>query len=773
VAVSRSGGPGWAVGPAVAGLLLAPLLFGYRPVGGDPDRLFRPIKEELARALRDGRPPFWSDRLGLGFPLMAESHAAALYPPNWLLYRHLDVDTAYAWAMWAHQVALAAAVALYARRLGIGSAGASLASLGVAFCGFLSIHSSHEWAYHGLFYAVLALLAADGVATTGRLAWAAGLGLASGMGWLVGHFQMQAWALPVMVAASAARLVGLPAGVAFSRGALILVGVGWGVAIAAAQLAPSWELARWTGSDDRDRTFYSYPPAHVVELAWPSVFRTIGPEDPSWFREMTTGYEACLFVGVPALALACVGALGWRRPARVWVVLTAATFALATMPRWWPAGSMLVTRVPGIGLFRCPARWTAFTSLGLALLAGFGLDRAIGARRSGAGVALAFGFAGLGLAGRRLGVEIAGTAVVWGLTLSLLVLWRRWSWAAWALVALAGVELGWWYYHATTVWGREAPLPSGSPLLARLAQEENVGLVAGPLDDLPLRGGWATAEPYVGFTLDPVNGMLRLLASRPDALADLTVAAWLSRRGVTHAVVEGDGPAARGEPLYDGPDAALDRLARSPRAGKRWRLYRIGARGPAARVVRVAGVVASDRDALAAAMGGMVDGEATVGTSEVGDLIGIGPGRGRVVEWGESGGRVEHDGPCVVLVDRIDFPGWSYRVDGGSWRPPRRMGGGQQALVLDGAGASVVELRYEPTTWAWWSRVSLSAGALAVGVVAVGAWRARGRRGLPHGVERDPPVPGPGSAGRPGHDRGAPPRSPALPTPPPERREPD
>src|SRR5262245_35932544 len=95
--------------PLLVGVVLSPLLAGYEPVGGDPDRIFRPIKAELARALAHGTLPFWSDRIGLGMPLLAESHAAALYPPNHVLYRLFDVSTAYRLSMWLHSVLCAAA----------------------------------------------------------------------------------------------------------------------------------------------------------------------------------------------------------------------------------------------------------------------------------------------------------------------------------------------------------------------------------------------------------------------------------------------------------------------------------------------------------------------------------------------------------------------------------------------------------------------------------------------------------------------------------------
>ena len=74
-----------ALAMALVGIVLGGLLIGYEPVGGDPDRLYRPLKSELSRSLAAGELPFWSNRFGLGVPLVAESHVAAFYPPNLLL----------------------------------------------------------------------------------------------------------------------------------------------------------------------------------------------------------------------------------------------------------------------------------------------------------------------------------------------------------------------------------------------------------------------------------------------------------------------------------------------------------------------------------------------------------------------------------------------------------------------------------------------------------------------------------------------------------------
>ena len=91
-------------------------------------------------------------------------------------------------------------------------------------------------------------------------------------------------------------------------------------------------------------------------------------------------------------------------------------FALATLPQWWPSGFALLVRVPGLGWFRAPARYTLLCNLGLALLAGRGLDRSIPQRAFGLGLGLAFifGAAGLGLDDRAGRTGRARKTFAWG-----------------------------------------------------------------------------------------------------------------------------------------------------------------------------------------------------------------------------------------------------------------------------------------------------------------------------------------------------------------------
>ena len=233
----------------LVGTILGGLLVGYEPVGGDPDRMYRPLKSELAHALEHGRLPFWSDKFGLGLPLVAESHVAAFYPPNLVLYRVLDVPAAYRLSMWLHYLALAASTYFYARCLDILPWGAAMAAVAFTFCGFQAIHSSHEPFYCLMPYLPLALGLAERFMASGRPAWLVTLPLVLGLQWTLGHFQIQTWTGGLVV------LTGLWRAIVdrrpWRRAVSLILAVGWGAALAAVQLGPSWQFAELVGQTRR------------------------------------------------------------------------------------------------------------------------------------------------------------------------------------------------------------------------------------------------------------------------------------------------------------------------------------------------------------------------------------------------------------------------------------------------------------------------------------------------------------------------------------------
>ncbi len=716
-----------ALAVAIVALALGPLLLAVEPVGGDPDLLYRPIKTELARALAQGRLPFWSDGFGLGVPLVAESHVAAFYPPNWLLYRLLDVPVAYRISMWLHHVCLVWVTYAYARRFDLQPWGAALAAIAFTLCGFTAAHAGHEPLYSAMPWLVLALLVTENLITSRRVPTMALLAMAWAAQLTLGHFQIAAWTGVLVILMGVWRT----ADVGDRRHLPLLVGaLAGGIGIACVQLTLSWQEATRLGTTARplrDLLYFGYPPSHLPELVFPRLFTHLaGDNDAYWALRGTNPTEACLYLGTLPLILVFVAmAQGIPRRLAPWAALVPLSLALATMPTWWPSGYALLTTLPVIGDFRAPGRYTLIASLGLALLAGRGLDGTLPRRAVSTGVALAVGCGTLMAAwtgpliarsvpapeGMDLAHVFVWSGTAWVVASSAVLAWRA-GWASPAVLLLVtGVELTALYYQGSTRWARAVHLPDESPVLTRLAREPSGGSVAGAVGNVPVFAGHAAAYPLLGMTPAPPTrwlGALRL----PGVLDDPPAMRLLRRVGVNYAIVRTDAAPAGADVLYAGRDAALDRVAplepASGAAPDRWQLLRFE-RMPSVHVATRTAIV-PDLARLASALW-----QADT-TDTAWFLPGDAPPTGthprataaRVVTWRGLGGEVEHDGTCDVVIRRAHAPGWSVRVDDGPPIPVSRVDGGLQAVRLFGAGRSRLALQYEPPSLRLALLVSLS-----------------------------------------------------------------
>jgi hypothetical protein len=734
----------------LVGTVLGGLLVGYEPVGGDPDRMYRPLKSELARALDEGRLPFWSHRFGLGVPLVAESHVAAFYPPNLVLYRLLDVSTAYRLSMWLHDLALVATTYFYARCLGIAPWGGAMAAVTFTLCGFQAIHSSHEPFYCLMPYLPLALGLAERFLATGRLGWLAALPITLGLQWTLGHFQIQTWTggLVIMTGLWRAAFDRRP----WRRALALILAVAWGVALAAVQLGPSWqfsELVRQTQRPVSDLLFYSLPPAHWFEPVLPRLVRDLrmGPEDPYWFSQQTTGYEAVLYVGTIPLILAFVGGLArpTGRSTLPWRVLIPISLALATMPRWWPQGYLYLLNLPGLGYFRVPARYTLLTCLGVALLAGEGFDGSVSSVRFRLGLAAAIGFGGCAAVAAvswstRPGVNLRSTfggvadgflwaALAWSAALAIVLAWRSKWLGAWAPLIAAAIELGILYYAGTTQWGWSIAIPAQSPVLDELARKPSVGLIGGELDNLPVRANLGTAFPYLGFAHTYPDKILVLAQeqlfrsgspSAPDRTDTATLKRWFRRCRVTHLVDYRGTAAAVGKELGRRRDRALDRIiyhAAGEPASRAWSIVELDEPFPEARAASRSRTI-DDRRALIDRLSRSDDPDIAWFLAE--DRV---PGRpdtrsARLLAWDGTTATVEHDGPCDLIIARSFDPGWMARIDDGPRRPVVPVDGGFQAVRLDGPGTHRVTLDYRTPRLALWAAITIVAALLDLFVCA-------------------------------------------------------
>ena len=174
-------------------------------------------------------------------------------------------------------------------------------------------------------------------------------------------------------------MVGLRAGWSHSAPRLVVYAGGGvlGLLISGAQLLPTVELSglglRSGGLTYAEASSFSLRP---LQLHW-SLLPSYGLADLGVVFD-TLGYtEYVAYVGLVGLALGILGAWRGRGSARQFGLLMAALGLFLALGRWNPAYYVFYRAVPGFDLFRAPARWMMLYTLGVAILAGLGMDVAL------------------------------------------------------------------------------------------------------------------------------------------------------------------------------------------------------------------------------------------------------------------------------------------------------------------------------------------------------------------------------------------------------------
>ncbi|WP_157912920.1 YfhO family protein [Candidatus Promineifilum breve] len=347
---------------------------------GDTFLYFYPYWTAAAEALRAGRLPLWNPDLFMGAPFLANSQVGFFYPLNWPVWLLFAPPYAVSASILIHVLIAAAGTYLAGRRaLGLARGAALLAAALFALGGYLTAQVEHVNQLQGLawlpwFFAVLPSLV-DPPPTGGRwrdtLRPVLAIGGLLALQLLAGHTQtafISGVAVALWVAIHSLPDFRKPvrSGAMVRPFAALAAAVALAAVLAAAQLLPTLELAgqstRQGGLPLNEVLSFSWHPLHLTRALLPGYGQTLFSE-----------YVA--FLPLTALALAVVGAWGWRRnrAVRPWVFLVVVAMVLA-LGRFTPL-YYLLGRLPGFDLFRAPARWLAVAALGLALLAGYGWQR--------------------------------------------------------------------------------------------------------------------------------------------------------------------------------------------------------------------------------------------------------------------------------------------------------------------------------------------------------------------------------------------------------------
>jgi hypothetical protein len=514
---------------AIAALWLLfslPLFLGERTlIQRDVFTTHLAMKAYGAQALAHGAIPAFNPTWALGQPFAGNPNALPFYPGN-LLYLALPFWSAFNAHYCLHWLLAFFAFRKLARELEQSALAATFAGLTYAGSGYVLSCLT--------FYNLIALVAWAplvlwGLARGGRRGTLWG-GLACGMMLLAGEPITAALAL-VPMALVAVERQGLRRGgfAVFAVGAL-------GLLVALPQVVAA---ARTFGFTYRGAHGLVAAQAANHALQVPRLLELLLPLPWGWPSELgrfghwssvtpLTPYIYSLHLGIVALAVA-LAALKLRPR---WALLVASSLLLAVLGGF--SGELLL-ELSG-GLFRYPQKLLLWTTLGVALLAGWGFDRlSKDGRRAVRALALGAGLSGAAAVGllalrapvrsfflARLGARhewVAATQQTqWFLSFAAAALllaaaaWalRRRSWAALVLLQLAALL----QLVPMLATDRVAELAPPAPWVGKLDGNRSIALASNAFprwaEKIPMRGVESVAEGWrdVRLDLDPATGAL-------------------------------------------------------------------------------------------------------------------------------------------------------------------------------------------------------------------------------------------------------------------------
>lgn len=346
---------------------------------GDIFQLHYPLRSAYVHELRRLSLPLWTPHVLAGYPLLAEGQLGALYPPNLILHALLPVPIALSIFILGHFLLAATGAYAFARRVRLYPAAALCSGLVYALGGFLVAHLNHvnivacaAW-LPWLFLLTDRLMAGD--ASPHRIRDAVLLALVMGLEFLAGHPQIALLSLLAVVAYALYLAWVVRPQAKFL--ALLVLSLVLGVALAAAQLLPSYELTqlsvRSEGLDPTFFTSFSLHPLYIVNLLWPFVLGNPYPNASVELVAYLGWLPLLLALFAPFVERWRVGT-ALRTARRAWFFAALALLAvLLAVGRWNPA-YMALLRLPVFKLLRVPARYLYLFSFSTAMLAGLGLD---------------------------------------------------------------------------------------------------------------------------------------------------------------------------------------------------------------------------------------------------------------------------------------------------------------------------------------------------------------------------------------------------------------
>ena len=390
---------------AVLFLILLPPIFFWRETSGqrtlgDKDAVFWffPAYKFVSEQIKSGGLPLWNPYQYSGAPMFAEWQAGALDPVNWI---YLIETTSRALTL---SLEISFAIALiatfsYTRSLGFNRRAAVVSAVIYGLSGFAVGRTLYPGFLRIVALAPFVLYFVEKLYQQARWRYVAGGALI--VAWQVFAAHPQPLIYSSLLACAYALFCALLRKdgsrsnmstlksclfrvrlIFLGKFALMFIG---GACLSAAQLLPAAEFASQSVRREWPFELFTLHSLHPLSLVT-TLFPFFHGEGRGFYRMPYWGVywhhnEAQIYLGVIALSLAIAGAVfAWRSRSGVgvfWVCASTIGLILAFGKYAGPVAHALY-HVPVIGAFRSPNRHWMEVALGVAVLAGYAVDRLLG-----------------------------------------------------------------------------------------------------------------------------------------------------------------------------------------------------------------------------------------------------------------------------------------------------------------------------------------------------------------------------------------------------------
>lgn len=333
----------------------------------------------LAHSLKQNQLPLWTPLVGNGFPLFSEGQIGALYLPNLLLYRFLDIVTAYNLSFVISYVFAAIGLYTWARMLRLSRPVAWYGGITYAFSGIMMTHLTHPMIVSGLavfpwiMVATQMMTRQHSIVSIGFLAF------------LVAQLVFIGFPQTILITlmCSGGYLLLLVLWRRASRRAIAayFFAILLALLIGAIQILPSKEFldqtSAKTGFDPQAASYFSFPLKHVITLLQPYILGNprLGTYPP-FVENGSIFWENTAYIGLAPLIF-LIGLFIKKKKQHVSIVTGSWITLITSLLLMWGRHSplYLVYSVWPMTLFRVPSRFIWPFTLSLIMLSSVGLER--------------------------------------------------------------------------------------------------------------------------------------------------------------------------------------------------------------------------------------------------------------------------------------------------------------------------------------------------------------------------------------------------------------